>query len=208
LASFHLDVLHSNSDASNQRFKDNESAHTKVEKRAWSPLHSRTIRSIFVCPEKRAVLITIPNAVILLSVPLGALLPQHLATLHSDDFIHNSVLVRSAQDWKIWTAHDDARIVMHHLAGSTNRLLYSASATHKNVQEAKRVKFLVPSRCQYGNAFSVLESGMSRILPRIFELFNHNTKTEIKRTSNKYSKFRWQSFYVAKRRGLEDSGLL
>jgi hypothetical protein len=104
-------------------------------------------------------LITVPNAVLLLNVPLGALLPQHLATMRSDDFIHTAVLVRSAQDWQVWTAHDDARLVMHHLAGSSNRLLYSASAIHGGVAEAKRVKFLVPSRREYGHAWSALENG-------------------------------------------------
>jgi hypothetical protein len=70
-----------------------------------------------------------------------------------------SVIVRSANDWNIWTAHDDSRIVMHHIAGSSNRLLYSASAIHKGVPEAKRVKFLVSSGKSYGHAYSALENG-------------------------------------------------
>lgn len=160
-----MDALYStqqtSNDASNHK-RSSLSSQASLDKSptaGWPPLQSKTIRSIFVCVERRAVLITVPNAVLLLSVPFGALLPQHLATLRSDDFIHSAVLVRSVQDWQIWTAHDDARIVMHHLAGSSNRLLYSASATHKNVQEAKRVKFLVASKCEFGNAWSALENG-------------------------------------------------
>lgn len=105
-------------------------------------------------------MITVPTAVLLLSIPPNGLLPQHISTLTtSDDYIHTSVVLKSANDWQIWTAHDDARIVTHHVAGSSGKLLYSASALHKGDQKGKRVKFVVPSKMEYGHAWSVLENG-------------------------------------------------
>ncbi|KAI6181608.1 Non-specific serine/threonine protein kinase [Aphelenchoides besseyi] len=124
-----------------------------------SPYESRTIRSIGWFAERSVLLITLPHAVLLCSRPQGGILPQWLATVRSEEFVNASTLLHSASDYQLWTAHDEARVVMHHLAGSTHRLLYSASASHSNrPEDGKRVKFLVPSRQSYGHAWSSLEN--------------------------------------------------
>ncbi|KAI6219497.1 Protein kinase domain containing protein [Aphelenchoides fujianensis] len=157
-ASFHVETLDSGLQTSNSRPETPQSAGEKSNRRA-TPYESRTIRAISWFAERSALLVALPHAVLLCSTPIGSVLPQWLATIRCDEFVNAATLLHSAHDFQLWTAHDEARVVMHHLAGSTHRLVYSASATHSTrAEDAKRVKFLVPSRSAFGHAWSALEN--------------------------------------------------
>uniref|UniRef100_A0A914EQ15 Protein kinase domain-containing protein n=1 Tax=Acrobeloides nanus TaxID=290746 RepID=A0A914EQ15_9BILA len=59
--------------------------------------------------------------------------PQFLMCIELTEAIHVLTIVHSADDWQIWTGHDQSRLFIHHIT-SKNRLLYSNSVTHTGEQ--------------------------------------------------------------------------
>ena len=134
----------------------------------------RNISSIQVFAERQIALITLLHSVIICSCN-GAETPTFLSSIELAEKIYSTSILAAIGNWQIWTGHDNAKMIVHHINGAKTQLIYSASVTHSSpsklrstdlslkTPETASVKFIVTSRTTSNFVWSTLDGGESLV---------------------------------------------